>query len=241
MPRPYSHSPFVISVEHASNCVPKHLNQLGLPQKWFDSHHGWDPGAAIVGRMLAKAMDAPLHLGRWSRLVADLNRSFFHVRVIPPCFSHGGRRIPGNQLTREEREERLRRYWWPWRRAVERDLDDAIELHGRVVHISIHSFVERLGGEERHNQIGLLYAPRQSAERALADRLDARLTDAGYRVRRNYPYSGLDDGFCTRMRIERSEKTYLCMELELNQRWVRKPDGARRFGRALIAAFEPER
>lgn len=238
---PYSTAQVVVSVEHASNSVPAVLDGLGLPRKWLDSHHGWDPGAATVGKMLANALGAPLHLGRWSRLVADLNRSFFHERVIPPCFSHGGRRIPRNfALDRKGREERLRRYWWPWRRAVERDLDRAIEEHGLAFHISVHSFVERLGGDERLNHVGLLYGPRHALERPLADRLDLRLRNRGYRVRRNYPYSGLDDGFCMRMRVEREADTYLGMEIEMNQRWVRKPSGARRFGRDLIEAFGPE-
>lgn len=237
----YSTAQVVVSVEHASNRVPAALDQLGLPQKWFDSHHGWDPGAATIGRMLARAFDAPLHLGRWSRLVADLNRSFFHQRVIPPCFSHGGRRIPGNfELSAKDREERLRRYWWPWRRAVEHDLDAAIASHGLAVHISVHSFVERLGGEERRNHVGLLYGPDHPGERALADRLHARLAAADLRIRRNYPYSGVDDGFCMRMRVEREATTYIGMELELNQRWVRQANGAQACARALIAALEPE-
>ena len=230
----------VVSVEHASRRVPACLDKLGLPQKWFDSHHGWDPGAGAVGRMLSRAFSAPLHLGRWSRLVADLNRSSCHPRVIPPCFSHGGRRIPGNELSARERERRLHRYWWPWRRAVEADLDAAEQAHGLALHISIHSFVERLGGEERRNHFGLLYSPRHAHERALADRLDRRLSDMGYRVRRNYPYSGLDDGFCMRMRAEREPSRYIGMEIEMNQRQVRRPEGARRLGHALVAAFAAE-
>jgi predicted N-formylglutamate amidohydrolase len=123
---------------------------------------------------------------------------------------------------------------------VERDLDRATADPGLAFHISVHSFVERLGGEERRNHVGLLYGPDHPIERGLADRLHRRLQAAAFRVRRNYPYSGVDDGFCMRMRVEREVPTYLGMEIELNQRSLRRPDGARALGRALVAAFAPE-
>ena len=229
----------VVSVEHASCRVPRRLDHLGLPPAWLRTHRAWDPGAGLVGRLLARALGAPLHLGRWSRLVADLNRSVFHPDVVP---RHAGtRRVPANHgLTRQERGERLARYWQPYRDAVEADLDRAVQAHGRVLHISIHSFVERLAGSERRHQLGLLYNPARRLERAMADRLDRRLCAAGYRVRRNSPYSGLEDGFCMRMRAERGGSYYLGMEIEMNQRWVRQDVGARRFAADLIAAFGAE-
>ncbi|MHC4895924.1 MAG: N-formylglutamate amidohydrolase [Planctomycetota bacterium] len=229
----------VVSVEHASFRVPKHLEHLGLPPAWLETHHGWDPGAALVGRLLARALVVPLHLARWSRLVADVNRSAFHQRVVPA--TTGGRRVPANQdLDLRDRRERVARYWQPYRDAVESDLDRAVATHGKVLHISVHSFVERLRGRERRHQLGLLYNPARRLERAMADRLDRRLTAAGYCVRRNQPYSGLEDGFCMRMRAERKASCYLGMEIEMNQRWVRKDAVAKRFAADLIAAFKAE-
>ncbi len=231
----------VVTVEHASNRVPAELHDLGLPQKWLESHHGWDPGAAIVGRAVSRAFSAPLHLGKWSRLVADLNRSAHHRRVIPRRFSHGGRAIPANvDLDTRGRRERLDRYWRPYREAVEADLDAAIAGHGGAFQLSVHSFVERLGEEARDNDFGLLYDPAHRSERALADRLHARLAAAGFAVRRNHPYTGREDGFCMRMRAERDWRRYLGMEIEMNQRTARQPAGARRLARALIAALRPE-
>ncbi len=229
----------VVSVEHASNRVPKRLRNLGLPAAWLETHHGWDPGAAVVGRLLARALGVPLHLGRWSRLVADVNRSTFHPRVVPR--TTGGRRVPANHdLDPMARRERIARFWQPYRDAVEADLDRAIAAHGRVLHISIHSFVERLAGRERCFEAGLLYDPARRLERSMADRLARRLAAAGYRVRRNQPYSGLDDGFCKRMRTERGVTCYLGMEVEMNQRLVRRDAGCKQFARDLIAAFKGE-
>lgn len=228
----------VVSVEHASHRVPKALGGLGLPENWLRSHHGWDPGAATVGRMLARALDAPLHLGRWTRLVADLNRSAHHRRVVPR--STGPHAISANEVDADARRARLDRYWRPYREAVEADLDRVVARWGVVLHISVHSFVERLGGQERHNHVGLLYEAWHRREKSLADRLDLRLTAEGFAVRRNFPYSGRDDGFCMRMRRERPQRRYLGMEIEMNQRIVRRADGARRLGAALVRAFGRE-
>ena len=88
--------PDVVSVEHASPDVPARLADLGLPARWFGTHHAWDPGAALVGARIARAFGALLHRGRWSRLVADLNRSADHPRAVPATLEPGGgsRRMP---------------------------------------------------------------------------------------------------------------------------------------------------
>ena len=230
--------PDVVSVEHASPDVPARLADLGLPARWFGTHHAWDPGAALVGARIARAFGAPLHRGRWSRLVADLNRSADHPRAVPATLEPGGRRIPANAgLDESERAARLARYWVPYRAAVEHDLDRVILDAGRVLHVSVHSFVERLGGKERTNDFGLLYDPAHPAERRLAGRLDRHLTRQGFRVRRNFPYTGREDGFCMRMRAERDWGQYLGMEIELNQRSVRRPEGAERLAEVLVEAF----
>ena len=230
-----------MSAEHASHRAPAALAGLGLAPRWLRGHHGWDPGAAAVARVLARTFRAPLHLGQWSRLVVDLNRSAHHPRVVPPDLGAGRPGIPLNRhLDPAARATRIQRYWRPYRAAVEADLDAAVAAAGCVLHLSIHSFVERLGGQERRAQLGLLYHPRHPGERALADRLDARLTAAGFTVRRNWPYSGQDDGFCMRMRAGRDWNTYLGMEIEMNQRLARTAAGARRLAQALAAALKPE-
>ncbi len=226
-------------MEHASPRVPTALGTLGLPRSWFRSHHAWDPGAATVGRILARGLGAELHLGRWSRLVADLNRSAHHPRVVPRA--SGGRPIPANSgLTTAERRARLDRYWRPWRAEVESELDARARRYGTVLQISVHSFVEELDGQIRDNQVGLLYDPGRRRELALADRLRPRIEGSGFSVRRNYPYTGKADGFCSRMRVERPARSYVGLEIEMNQALVRVREGARRLGYALLEALEPE-
>ncbi|MCB9869161.1 MAG: N-formylglutamate amidohydrolase [Planctomycetes bacterium] len=229
----------VVSVEHASCRVPAPLRGLGLPPAHLRTHHGWDPGAADVARRIAKVFGSPLHLGRWSRLVADLNRSSFHPRVI--ARTSGGRAVPANQgLSAAARRARLDRYWVPYRSAVETDLDAVVARWGRVLHLSVHSFTPELDGEVRNNDIGLLYQPSRRAEKSLADRLDRRLSGRELRVRRNYPYTGLADGFCMRLRAERSARSYLGMEIELNQRALGDAASRRWIATVLIDALAGE-
>ncbi len=233
----------MVTVEHASRRVPAELDGLGLESSWLEGHHAWDPGAATAGRILAGAYGAPLHLGRWSRLVADLNRSAFHPHVVARRLRPEGLPIPANvDLDTRGRRERLERYWWPWREAVEADLDQVVTRDRSVVHLSIHSFTPRIRPDapERTNDFALMYWPSRPRERALADRLYQRLVVAGYRVRRNWPYSGLEDGFCMRLRRERSGRAYVGMEIEMNQRTCASTRGAREMAAALLAALAPE-
>lgn len=227
--------PVVVSAEHASWRVPSALRHLGLPAPTFRRHVGWDPGVAFVAPALAKALGAPLHLGKWSRLCADLNRSPDHPRVIARTVD--GRAVPGNQLDAAGHAARLQRYWQPYREAVARDVQAAIDAHGVCLHLSVHSFVERLHGVERTNDIGLLYDPDRPREKTLARELRAELLRLGLKVRCNFPYFGNTDAFVTSLRRRHPAGAYLGLELEMNQRLARTAKGQRRLALALAAAL----
>lgn len=223
----------VVSAEHASWRVPRQL--AGLPADLLRRHVGWDPGAAAIAGRLGRALGVPVHLGRWSRLCADLNRSADHPRVIPRTAD--GRRLAANQLDAAARAARLARYWQPYRAAVARDVAAAIAAEGCCLHLSVHSFVERLHGVERRNDLGLLYDPARRRERELAKALRAALQERGLDVRCNFPYFGSSDGLTTALRRRFGARRYLGFELEANQRLARHPAGQRRLAAALLAAL----
>ncbi|MEO6593526.1 MAG: N-formylglutamate amidohydrolase [Planctomycetota bacterium] len=231
----------VVTCEHASHRVPAELDRLGLRAAVLASHRGFDPGALTVARSIAKLLAAPLHQGRWSRLVADLNRSSSFPGVIARRVD--GRLVPGNQLTELQHTERLRRYWQPYRDLVERDVR-ALCQRGPVLHLSVHSFVERLHGVERRNDIGLLHDPRRPREREFCERLRRPLAAVGLSVRRNFPYFGHTDGMTTHLRGCLPAPRYVGIEIECNQRLSRTSAGQRRLARALCqalaAAVSPE-
>jgi predicted N-formylglutamate amidohydrolase len=233
--RPPSNLQVVFTCEHASKAVPAELHELGLSAAVRNSHRSWDPGALPIAEVLAETFEAVLVPGKWSRLVADLNRSASHVRVI--ARSIDGLDIPGNvNLTKAEHAARLRTFWKPYRDEVLAYMKQASK-RGPVLHLSIHSFVEELGGVERHNDLGLLHHPARVGERQFCERLRKELRPSGLSVRRNFPYYGHTDGVTTWLRGVFGAKRYLGIEVECNQRLSRTRPGQRRLAQALSRAL----
>jgi predicted N-formylglutamate amidohydrolase len=177
------------------------------------SHRGYDPGALVLARQMAGALGAPLVAAMTSRLVVDLNRSPHHPRL------HGQ---PLRAAPAGLRGEILARYYRAYRTRAERRVEAVLAEGGRLVHISSHSFTPVLDHQVRHADIGLLYDPAREGERRLCERwraaLQARLP--GLTVRRNYPYTGKSDGFCTYLRRLFPAERYVGIELEINQKHV---------------------
>lgn len=207
----------IITCEHASNRLPARYRNLGLRPKALASHISWDPGARQVARYCARHFGCPYHEGKYSRLLIDLNRSPHHPKLTPRVAF--GIRVPGNAgLTREERRDRLDRYYRPYREAVTRDVERTLAREVACLHFSVHSFTPRLGECERRTDVGILYDPASRLELGLADRLVATLRGYGFDVRRNYPYRGTADGVTEFFRRAFAGRSYLGIELEFNQR-----------------------
>jgi predicted N-formylglutamate amidohydrolase len=169
-----------------------------------------------VARAFARALGCQSHEGRWSRLVADLNRSETHRNVISE--SSFGIGIPGNRnLGLAERRRRLEMHWRPYRETVESAVRTAIDRVGCCVHLSVHSFTPEVDGRVRNADVGILYDPRRRSERDLARRWAREIAAAGLRVRLNYPYRGTADGLCKTLRQRFPATAYAGIELELNQ------------------------
>lgn len=203
---------FLVTCEHGGNRVPARY------RPWFagweeilKSHRGHDPGALALARDLAAVLGAPLVAATVSRLVVELNRSLGHRRLLSDALK---------DAPREVRDEIVARHYLPYRRRVEELVADAIGREQRVIHISSHSFTPVLGGKVRNADIGLLYDPGRPGEVALCDAWDESLAARApqFKVRRNYPYTGKSDGFCTGMRRLFRPEDYVGVELEINQR-----------------------
>jgi hypothetical protein len=74
----------------------------------------------------------------------------------------------------------------------------------------------------RTAEIGLLYDPRRAREARFADDLQAAILPGAsarhLRIRRNYPYRGVYDGFMTHLRTVFPASRYVGLEIEMNQR-----------------------
>jgi len=176
----------------------------------LQSHRGWDPGALLLARQLARRTGAPLEAATVTRLLVEPNRSPHNPRV----FSRLTRELP-----RSERRRLLERYHRPHWERVERAIRTALARTPRVVHVAVHSFTRVLGGERRDFEVGLLYDPSRAGERTFcrAWRFELAAHAPLLRVRRNAPYRGTADGLPTAMRRRFPAARYIGIELELNQ------------------------
>ena len=176
----------------------------------LNSHRGYDPGALVMARALARALRAPLVTSTVSRLLIDLNRSIGH----PQLFSATTRGLPATV-----REEIVERHYRPYRARVERLVRQSVSRGHRVIHLSSHSFTPKLDDKLRRADVGLLYHPDRRGEAELCARWKATLAAFApqFRVRRNYPYAGKGDGLTSHLRLRFPPSAYIGIELEVNQ------------------------
>jgi predicted N-formylglutamate amidohydrolase len=207
----------LLTCEHGGNRIPQAYRPLFRgAAAVLASHRGWDPGALLVARTLSARLRRPLHAVTWSRLLVESNRAPSNRRIWSTFTA---------SLPRAERAAILERYWWPHRREVVAAVQREIARRGRVIHVAVHSFTPVLGREVRKADIGLLYDSRRPRERAFCLRWQAALREHApqFRVRRNYPYSGLADGLPTWLRRRYRDAAYAGVELEINQALLAGP------------------
>jgi predicted N-formylglutamate amidohydrolase len=203
---------FLITCEHGGKRVPPRWRPLFRGHAaLLNSHRGYDKGALRMARELAAAFDAPLFASTVTRLLIELNRSPRH----PHLYSLITRDLPPH-----ERQELFTLFYAPYRNAVEQCAAHLIGQGRRVIHVSSHSFTPELHGELRNADIGLLYDPARPGEADLCRRWREALKAAapGMRVRMNYPYAGVADGFTTWLRRRFGPQQYVGIELEINQK-----------------------
>jgi len=221
----------VLTCEHASNAVPRAYAPLFRGRRGLlATHRGYDLGALPVARALARALSAPLHVTRVTRLLVDANRSPGH----PALFSRFTRALP-----EAERAAVLARYHDPHWARVRAEVARLHARGARVVHVGVHSFTPVWNGAPREIDVGLLYDPRRPGERAFCDAWLAALRRAepSLRVRRNAPYRGVSNCLPTALRGELPARAYLGLEVEMSQAWLSRAAGRRRMARLVAAAL----
>ena len=210
----------LVTCEHGGNRIPpRYASRFRGHRALLESHRGYDPGALVMARSLARALRATLVTATVSRLLVELNRS-------------PGRQFRYSPIMRDApasiRDEVCRRYYVPYWTKVEAFVRAAVERDERVVHVSSHSFTPSLDGKTiRHGDVGLLYDPARRSEQALCARWQRALAELApaWVVRRNYPYRGRSDGLTRYLRTRYPATAYCGIELEINQKHV-GPHGA---------------
>jgi predicted N-formylglutamate amidohydrolase len=121
-------------------------------------------------------------------------------------------------LPPDGRRHLLEDYYRPYRQGVAAEVCGHLAAGASVLHVSVHTFTRRLGGDVRNADVGLLYDPSRAAEKSLCRAWQKLLAgEPGLRVRRNYPYRGVADGLVTSFRRHFATDDYVGVELEVCQ------------------------
>ncbi len=189
---PRGKAPVVLICEHASRQLPGFIDSLGVDENIMSSHIAWDPGAAVLSRLMSEVLDAPLILQRYSRLVYDCNRSFEAADAIVE--KNDGVVIPENTgLSGAQRQRRYDVVYQPFHEAVQGVIAGC--CHPAVV--TIHSFTPVYQGLHRDFELGVLH----DSDARLADALLAQAPlNTDFRMARNEPYSARDGATHTLLR-----------------------------------------
>ena len=222
----------IVTCEHGGREVPPEYRYLfhGC-KKVLESHRGYDAGAKELAAVLAEGLRAPLYTSVVTRLLVDLNRS----RGNPRLFSEFSRK-----LERREKSSLIENYYRPYRQEVESGIERAVRSGHRLLHLSVHSFAPVFKGKIRDADIGLLYDPSRTAESDICMTLQKAISERAphLAVRRNYPYRGTSDGFTTSLRRKFSQRRYMGIEIEINQKWYSGNAGNwSRFVRPILKAL----
>jgi len=227
-------SPYVLLCEHASNYIPARYDRLGLAPSELKRHIAWDIGVAPIARELSRALDAPLVLSGYSRLLIDCNRPV-GVRTSIAEISESTR-IPGNTgLTDDERAYRATNFFWPFQKEVARILDRRQAEKAPTIVFGVHSFTPIFNGFVRPWQAGVLFRK----ARSLGNALVAALQEPGLTVVANEPYRIEDDSDHT-VPVHGESRGLDALLIEIRQDLIGERDGqsawAKRLAPALRAA-----
>lgn len=250
---PDAAGPIVVVCEHASCALPAALGDLGLSDEARVSHIAWDPGALAVARRVARAFDAPLVAGRYSRLVYDCNRPPEAADAIPEQSEIHA--VPGNRnLSADQRAARIAEIYRPFRAAVADTLDrrcarGAAEGAGTKAGtetgtgtgtgaapalVTMHSFTPVYFGRARAVEIGLLH----DADSRLVDAmLEAAPGLESRRVERNAPY-GPEDGVTHTLATDALPRGLANVMIEIRNDLIADEAGQARLADEVVALLE---
>ena len=176
---------WLITCDHASNRVPAEVSggDLGLPAADMARHIAFDVGAAGVARALAAALDGPVILSDFSRLVIDPNRGEDDPTLCMKVYD--GTIIPANRhADAAEVQRRLDLFHRPYHRGIAR----LRATRAAPVIVAVHSFTPQFAGRPaRPWHVGVLYAGDTRLAYPLLAQLNAQ---PDLCIGDNQPYSG---------------------------------------------------
>lgn len=224
---PNSITPVLLVCDHASNRFPKSLGTMGLDYLDRLSHITVDIGSRATTESLARQLNTTAILCQYSRLIVDCNRNLSDNSAY--LDKSDGVDIPGNQnLNNNEKEIRESEIYWPYHNAIDTQISRLKRQKVSPIIISIHSFTPVFNGNKRECEVGVLWDKDPTTARIFIN----KLTDAGFLVGDNKPYSGKDlEDFTLDYHAETIGLPHV--GIEIRQDLINHDDGVMRISNAL--------
>ncbi len=217
----------VFTCEHASNALPDPWMWPEADRWLVDTHWASDIGAGAFTRRVARLMNAPAVLSRFSRLLIDPNRSLNSDTLFRQ--NADGHQVQLNQsLLEAERQQRIERFYQPYHAAVSAMV---ARSRGDTV-FSIHSFTDNYEGDARVLELGVLFDDDEEAAYWLIRHLER----AGFHVLANEPWSG-KGGLAYSPVRHAKEFGWCALEIEARQDLIVQEPFAARLAEALADFF----
>jgi len=224
---PNSITPVLLVCDHASNRFPKSLGTMGLDYLDRLSHITVDIGSRATTESLARQLNTTAILCQYSRLIVDCNRNISDNSAY--LDKSDGVDIPGNQnLNDNEKEIRESEIYWPYHNAIDTQISRLKRQKVSPIIISIHSFTPVFNGNKREWEVGVLWDKDPTTARIFIN----KLTEAGFLVGDNKPYSGKDpEDFTLDYHAETIGLPHV--GIEIRQDLINNDDGVMRISNTL--------
>ncbi len=176
----------LLLADHASNYIPPEYEKLGLQSEALERHIAYDIGVREFTIGLAKALNVPAVLSKFSRLLIDPNRGSIDPTLVMRLAD--GEIVAGNRdIDSAEKQNRLSRFYQPYDEAISMMIGQFEAIKIRPTLFAIHSFTPFWRGNKRDTEVGLLWHENKSFT---ADIMAALARSTDYIVDENKPYFG---------------------------------------------------
>ncbi len=182
----------LILADHASANLPDEYGSLGLASEEFSRHIAYDIGIEAVATGLHHALNVPVVMSQFSRLLIDPNRGEDDPTLVMRISD--GALIAGNaQIDETEVERRKALYYKPYHQAISDQIDQFLAADICPIILSLHSFTDNWRGTPRPWHGGILW---DQDNRFVQPLLSALQSEDHLHIGDNEPYTGMLKGDC---------------------------------------------
>lgn len=223
----------LVLCDHAEATMPPEFSGLGLAATELCRHIAYDIGAKAVSHSLARSLNCPAVLSRFSRLLIDPNRGEDDPTLVMRIAD--GAIVPGNaRIDAAGIAARLARFYAPYDDAIARVIAGMRKQGPNPVILAMHSFTPRMKGIDRPWHVTVIwdFDPRLNLALLAALKAEPDLV-----IGENEPYHGGYRGDTIDRHAMRAGLAHALVEIR--QDLIGDPASARAWGERLARLVGP--